>query len=98
VLSRIPALTLVEGYARGEAYEYGAAFRRAAREVLGDELAASVEGALLSLQDTGLDGMDAERRQRLRTRFAGFDHPAAREIVGWLDGAYAIGAEELQTQ
>ena len=34
----------------------------------------------------------------LRARFAAFDHPGAREIVGWLDGAYAIGADELQTQ
>lgn len=97
-LSRIPALTLVDSYRQGEAYEYGAAFRRAAREVLGEALAASVEGNLLSLQDAGLAGMDDERKARLRARFAGFDHPAAREVVAWLDGAYAIGADELQTQ
>ena len=30
-------------------------------------------------------------RPRLRERFAAFDHPAAREIVAWLDGACAIG-------
>jgi hypothetical protein len=29
---------------------------------------------------------------------ATFDHPAAREIVGWLDGAYAITGEALRTQ
>jgi hyaluronoglucosaminidase len=98
VLSRIPALSLAESYRDGEAYEYGAAFRRAARQVLGAELAAAVEGNLLSLQDAGLGGIDEERRDRLRARFAAFDHPAAREIVAWLDGGYAIGADELQTQ
>ncbi|HYD99041.1 MAG TPA: beta-N-acetylglucosaminidase domain-containing protein [Alphaproteobacteria bacterium] len=98
VLSRIPALTLVESYRHGEAYEYAAAFRRAALKVLGQDLAAAVEGNLLSLQDAGLGGIDDERKARLSARFAGFDHPAAREIVAWLDGAFAIGADELQTQ
>ena len=37
VLSRIPALTLAESYATGDGYEYGAAFERAARAVLGDD-------------------------------------------------------------
>lgn len=98
VLSRIPALTLAESYARGEAYQYNAAFRRAADAVLGPDLADAIERTLLLLEDTGLDGLDAARKARLRARFAAFDHPAAREIVGWLDGAYVIGADELQTQ
>ena len=42
LLSRIPLLTLAESYAKGEAYDYLAAFDRAAREVLGEELAARV--------------------------------------------------------
>jgi hypothetical protein len=98
LLSRIPALTLAESYAAGPAYHYGAAFRRAAQAVLGPELADAVERNLLSLEDAGLDGLDDERKARLRARFAGFEHPAAREIVDWLDGAYAMGADELQTQ
>jgi hypothetical protein len=98
VLSRIPALTLAESYRERDGYQYLAAFRRAAREVLGGDLAEAVERNLLLLEDTGLGGLDAERKARLRARFAGFDHPAAREITGWLDGAYAVGAEELQTQ
>ncbi|HSJ10481.1 MAG TPA: beta-N-acetylglucosaminidase domain-containing protein, partial [Longimicrobiales bacterium] len=36
VLSRIPALTLVESYRDGADYAYGAAFRRAAARVLGE--------------------------------------------------------------
>lgn len=98
VLSRIPALTLVQSYAQGSDYAYGRAFRDACHAVLGAELADGVERTLLLLEDAGLDGLTADQTTRLRARFSAFDHPAAREIVAWLDGAYAIGAEELQTQ
>ena len=53
---------------------------------------------LLTLQDGGLDELSDERRRKLRARYAAFDHPAAREVVAWLDGAYAVTGEELQTQ
>jgi hypothetical protein len=97
LLSRIPALTLAESYAEGEAYEYGAAFGRAARAVLGDELAERVGRDLLALQDRGFDRL-AERRAVLRTRYAAFDHPAAREILAWLDGQWNVTDELVQTQ
>ena len=97
VLSRIPMLTLVESYARGDGYQYLAAFRRAAAEVLGEALAARVVADVMTLQDTGLDRL-AERRAAIRERYAAFDHPAAREVMAWLDGAYAVTGEELQTQ
>ena len=97
LLTRIPALTLVESYEEGEAYEYGAAFARAATEVLGEELATRVGRDLLTLQDRGLDRL-AERRQVLRDRYAAFDHPAAREIVAWLDGHWDVTDELVQTQ
>ena len=98
VLSQVPALTLAESYRDGDAYQYLAAFRRAAQEVLGPELADGVERTLLLLEDAGLDGITDEQKARLHARFAAFDHPAAREILAWLHGAFAIGAEELQTQ
>ena len=66
--------------------------------MLGPDLADAVERTLLLLEDTGLKGLDDERRARLRARFAAFDHPAAREIVAWLDGAFDIGTADLQTQ
>jgi hypothetical protein len=97
VLSRIPLLSLAESYARGDGYQYGAAFRNAARQVLGDALAERVEADLLSLEDAGL-GMPEERRARLAERYSGFDHPAAREIVDWLNGGYALTDDELKTQ
>lgn len=97
VLSRIPALTLAESYRLGESYDYGAAFDRAADEVLGPALARRVRGDLLLLQDRGLDRL-AARRAALRDTYAAFDHPAAAEIIGWLDGQWTIADEAVQTQ
>jgi hyaluronoglucosaminidase len=96
-LSRIPALTLVESYASGASYEYGAAFRRAAASVLGEELAEMVGRDLVSLQDRGLDRL-AGRRALLRNLYAQLTHPAAAEITAWLDGLWAFGDEIVQTQ
>lgn len=95
VLSRIPALTLAESYRDGEAYEYAAAFRRAARAVLGDELAGTVERHLSLLQDTGLDRL-GDAAERLRARYQVIDHPAAREIVAWLDGHWRVTREDIE--
>ena len=60
VLSRIPALTLAEIYRWGEAYDYGAAFARAAEAVLGRELGDLTRRRLGALQDVGLAGLGAE--------------------------------------
>ncbi len=97
VLSRIPALTLAESYRRGEDYDYVAAFERAAREVLGPDLAAQVQRDILFLQDRGLDRLD-HRRPILRTRYDGYAHPGAAEIVAWLDGVWNLADEAVQTQ
>lgn len=96
-LSCIPALTLVESYQRGEAYEYGEATRRAAVQVLGKELAERLYEDVLVLQDVGLDRLE-EKAPAIRERYAGADHPGAREIVAWLDGEYRITDEIVQTQ
>jgi hypothetical protein len=97
LLSRIPALTLAESYALGEAYEYGTAFHGAAKAVLGDALADRVRRDLLLLHDRGLDRL-GDRRAVLRERYAAFDHPAALEIVAWLDGRWDVTDELVQTQ
>jgi hypothetical protein len=87
VLSRIPALTLAMSYAQGDAYEYGRAFEEAATAVAGSVLARRLRQDLILLQDTGLDRLEGAAA-RLRERYEAFDHPAAREILAWLDGAY----------
>ena len=97
-LGCIPALTLPRVYAEGDGYRYGAAFRSAALTICGNELAAMLEADLLTFEDSGLDRMSAERKAKLAARYAAVDHPAAREVVEWLKGGYAITGEELKTQ
>ena len=92
ILSLIPALTLVEFYKHGENYAYGAVFAGAAQAVLGDDLAQLVQADIIALNDTGFDRL-GDRAARLRERYAGFDHPGAREIVDWLDGEYRFKTE-----
>jgi hypothetical protein len=86
VLSRIPALTLAASYANGEAYEYGRALEAAAISVAGIKLGDMLRQDLLLLQDSGLDRLDSV--ERLRRRYSEFDHPAAQEVLAWLDGQY----------
>ena len=98
LLSRIPALTLAESYARGEGYEYGAAFGRAAAEVLGEDA-----GRACPPRPAGAPGprprpARPSAAKTLRERYAAFDHPAAREIVAWLDGEWNVTDELVQTQ
>jgi hyaluronoglucosaminidase len=94
-LSLIPALTLAESYALGESYDYRRAFGHAATEVLGPELAARISADLHLLQDKGLDHL-GDNVATLRAHYAEFDHPAAREIVAWLDGAWRITREMME--
>jgi hypothetical protein len=97
-LSCIPMLTLAWSYARGARYAYGAAFREAAAAVVGEAVADLLVRHLLLLDDAGLDRLSKDEKGRLRERYAAIDHPAAAEVVRWLDGGYAMTGEELQTQ
>ncbi len=97
-LARIPALTLVDAYAQGDAYQYGAALASAAERVLGKDLAKSLVGDLLVLNDSGLDRLSESAATKLRTRYQAFNHPAAREILHWLDGGYRITQEIIDNQ
>lgn len=92
-LSCIPALTLAESYRVGDAYEYGRAFDHAAQALLGAEFAALIREDILFLQDVSLERLADKTKDRLRRRYGGIDHDAAREIVAWLDGAYKFEAE-----
>jgi hypothetical protein len=89
-LTLLPALTLPESYRLGDAYDYGAALAASAQAVLGPDLAVLVRRHLMLLNDTGRDRIDPETLARLRKRYSGFDHPAAREIVDWLDGRWVL--------
>ncbi|CAN5641077.1 beta-N-acetylglucosaminidase domain-containing protein [soil metagenome] len=94
ILTRIPAISLAESYLLGDDYQYGQAFLAAANEVLGPDLARRVQGHLTLLHDTGRDRL-GDALPVLRQRYAAFDHPGAREIVAFLDGAYVITPEMM---
>ncbi|NMT62386.1 beta-N-acetylglucosaminidase domain-containing protein [Marinobacter orientalis] len=97
-LTTIPAITLAQSYQQGPGYQYGQAFRRAAEEVVGKDLARQITADLLVLQDAGLERISSERRQAMTECYRRFDHPAAREIFDWLAGAYQVTDEMVQTQ
>lgn len=97
-LGCIPALTLPASYAQRDGYSYGRAFTDAATAIVGAELAAALTADLLTFNDGGLDSIGSERRARLVARYRGFDHPAAAEVVDWLEDGYAISGEAVQTQ
>jgi len=88
-LTLIPAATLPIAYREGSGYCYMRAFKKAARDLAGPELAAMLEADLLHLQDLGIDHLGADR-ERLRARYLAVDHPMAAEVVRWLDGAYTV--------
>ena len=89
-LSCIPALTLVDSYNQGDAYQYMRSTLAAMVAMLGDSLAAQVFADLPALEDAGLHA-GASEKNRLRSIYAAWDHPAAREIVDWLDGRFTAG-------
>lgn len=96
-LNRIPAITLSDCYRLGDQYQYSDSFRHACITVLGDDLGTKVREDLLTLQDIGLDRL-GEKENLLRERYEGVDHEGAREIIAWLDSAYRITDEIVQTQ
>ena len=97
-LTLAPALTLAANYTEGSAYRYGAAFGAAARQCYGGELAAALETDLLTLNDAALDRISPERCAALCAKYRAFPHPAAAEVVRFLEGGYAITGEAVQTQ
>jgi hyaluronoglucosaminidase len=96
-LGCVPAITLRRCYEQSADYQYGAALREAAIEVLGDEVGQMVYEDLLILQDTGLDRL-GEKEKYLRERYEKRDHSGAREIVAWLNGEYRITDAIIQAQ
>jgi hypothetical protein len=96
-LGCIPALTLPMLYRQDRHYAYGAAFGEAARLLLGDDLAAMVQEDILIFQDVGHERLGL-RADRLRARYQGIDHPAARDIMRWLAGDDLMTDDDVQTQ
>ncbi len=96
VLGCIPAATLPMAYDHADEYCYMAAFRSAAKTIVGKPLAAMLEADLLTFEDGGLPRL-AARIPALRAKYADFGGAAALEIVKWLENGYAVSAEDVQT-
>ena len=96
-LTCIPALTLPMLYRQGPDYAYAAAFAEAATTLLGRELAEVLQSDLLTLQDTGHDRLNI-RIPTLQTHYATFQHPAALEIIRWLNACDLMANYEVKTQ
>jgi hypothetical protein len=97
VLTRVPAVSLSRSYQLGSDYQYGAEFRTSAIQALGEELGVRIYEDALILQDIGLDRL-GDKEPYLRERYGGIDHPAAREVINWLDGDYRITDAIIQAQ
>ena len=97
ILSCIPALTLPSCYAKDDAYSYSSEFLNAATNIGGAEFALMLQRDLHALEDRGRLGIADEVAEFCR-KYAAVDIPAAREIIDWLTGGYAITGEMLRTQ
>lgn len=96
VLTMIPALTLADFYNEGDKGSAGAAFEKAVRNVTRNpDLAELILRDTALFQDTGVSNLSPAKKSKLRAEYTKFDHPAAREIVKWLDGKYQQGPEVL---
>jgi hyaluronoglucosaminidase len=90
-LSQIPLATLPISYSQPGAYDPDRAWRAAAVRSCGTQLAESIELDLTLFQDVGLQQLTAEQRAYLTERYQRHvGHPAAQEILGWLNGDYAF--------
>lgn len=96
-LTCIPAITLAMAYQQGDDYCYGASGYEAAVRMVGPTLADMIRADIMSFQDLGLTKL-ANRRETLIERYQSIQHPAAQEILAWLQDEYAATTEMVQTQ
>jgi hypothetical protein len=98
-LSQIPMMTLTESYRKGDEYESQAAFLRACQSVLGKGLSDLIVRDLGLFQDRGLHEMSVEQIRDLKLDYQKYaEHPAAREVLGWLDGDYRVTRDQILAQ
>ena len=57
-------------------------------DIFGAELAAQLQRDTVRFQDRGLHGIDAGEMLQLKRSYGQFQHPAAGEVLAWLEGEY----------
>ncbi len=90
VLQSLPTL-----YADGGAYSPEAAWEQGLAMLEDVAFARQLARDAGRFQDAGLDQLSAAERDRLAACYAAFDHPAAREVVQWLEGQYQFDPDCL---
>lgn len=91
-LSQIPLRTLPQVYREGVDYRQQRAFEQSCHASCPPELAQLLIADRPQLQERGLGELSEPERQALLKRYQPFagEQPAARELVDWLEGAYAF--------
>lgn len=91
MLSLLPLASLPAVYAGGAAATENLpeAWATGREGVCGELLACLAEDAD-AFQHRGLDGFSADERRQFIARYQAFSEPHAREVVDWLEGAYAF--------
>ena len=87
-LSRIPLLAMSRTLRDDAAID-------AIEHLLPTELARALRNDADTFQDAGLGEIDDDARQQFVAKYEVFDHPAAREIVDWLQGRYTVSQDIL---
>ena len=92
-LSWIPIRTLFQAYANEPLN-----WLQAATDELGPEFARVLQGDSRLFQESGLESFDEAQKKQLAEKYTQFDHPAAKEILKWLNGDYQVSRELVLTQ
>ena len=89
MLSMIPLATLSDLYQQKGQFDPLDSFKKAARDLCGDALAAAIEDNLINLTEEGLLNFSNFTRKRLQKTFAAFsserEQPFVKEILKWLE-------------
>jgi hypothetical protein len=94
-LSKIPLLTLLDVYRKGDDYDKAASLVDSLERVCGAELGRQMQADLPLFQEQGLDHISDTLKQKLLERYSKFSSPCAREVVDWLRGEYRFDPECL---
>lgn len=88
-LSQLPLFALASLYADSPATPEQL-FATACRQCCTPDLAQALQQDAQLFQTSGLEGMNTGIREGLLGKYAGFAHPMAEEVCGWLRGEYTF--------
>ena len=87
LLSQLPLASLAQSF-RDEHYDADIFWRDALEQFVGTELAALLRRDVERFQEQGLDSIDEHDRQTLIAEYGRIEHPAAAEVIDWLQEGY----------